>query len=206
MKKIETIYHYLLWQALDQNQFRHTQQQLAADFNYSTGTIHYALERPTQIGAIRKAGKFFVLQDFNKLLYYWANLRNTTTDTLQRFQLNLSVTEIEASLPPQAILGGYSAATTYLKEPPADYDRVSIYIQPNLVSAITNRYPQANIITATKDYPQANLEVLRLPSQLPVLEITTTPILAFVDIWNKAEWYAHDFTKELQKEFDAILS
>ena len=62
--------------ALEEKQFKHTQQSLAKLFGYSLSTINHALASPSQLGAIRKESKFFVLEDFQKFLYYWASVRN----------------------------------------------------------------------------------------------------------------------------------
>ena len=82
MKKIETIWHYLLYQAIEQKEFQHTQAGLAELFHFSTSTINLALVKPTAIGAVRKSGKFFVLADVFKLLYLAATIRSLAKDIL----------------------------------------------------------------------------------------------------------------------------
>ena len=76
MKKIETIWHHLLWQALINKKFSHTQQELAKEFGYSLSTIHLAVTKAADIGAVRIGSKSFAVENAKKLLYYWASLRN----------------------------------------------------------------------------------------------------------------------------------
>lgn len=76
MKKIETIWHYIFYEALTHKQFKFIQQELTIRFSYSLSTIHYAIGVPTSIGATRKESKFFVRAHFMKLLLYWASVRN----------------------------------------------------------------------------------------------------------------------------------
>ena len=97
MKKIETIWHHLLYSALKENNFKHTQKQLAGKFGYSLSTINYALTVPEKIGAIRKESKFFVLADFKKLLYYFASFRNFNKDIIYQTYVDEPVGEIELS-------------------------------------------------------------------------------------------------------------
>lgn len=66
MKKIETIWHHLLWQVLEKKQFKHTQQGLAREFGYSLSTVHSAVKKVADIGAVRVAGKFFKVENAKK--------------------------------------------------------------------------------------------------------------------------------------------
>lgn len=200
MKKIETIYHHLLWTAVDKGQFRHTQQNLARDFNYSTSTVHYALEKPTALGAVRKASKFFVLQDFKKLLYYWANLRNIKPDILLQLSLNLSAIDIEQLLPANTFLGGYGAATRYLQTTPVDYNQVMVYARPEQTSLFQDRFQYE-----LRENHAPQLTVLKLPPYPETRAETTTPIQTFVDLWNRPEWYAHDFLRALESKLENEL-
>src|SRR3989339_19156 len=118
MKKIETIWHHILWSALEKRQFKHTQKSLAEFFGYSLSTVNHALTVPSQTGAIRKETKFFVLADFKKLLYYWASIRNLEKDIIYKTNYEASIPEIEGLLPASAIYAGYSAGLFILKASP----------------------------------------------------------------------------------------
>ncbi|MBI4041871.1 MAG: hypothetical protein HY391_00180, partial [Deltaproteobacteria bacterium] len=141
MKKIETCWHYLLYEALVQRKFKHTQQELAEKLHYSSSTIHHALRVPAQIGAVRKASKFFVVEDVEKLLYYWASLRNLERDILYKTLVHAPIREMEGLVPPSCIFACYTAAKTMLGEAPADYSKVYFYAQRETLEEVKNRFP-----------------------------------------------------------------
>lgn len=199
MKKIETIWHHLLNSAIEQANYKHTQQELAHRFGYSISTVNYALKNPENIGAIRKESKFFILQDFQKLLYYWASLRNLESDIIYKTQVSSSVFEIEGLVPPQAVYGCYSAVRHQFTEPPADYDKVFFYLSHNNLLDVQRRFP------LNKKNP-ANVFVLKMPEKFKVNHGTTTLPQTFVDIWNLRDWYAHDFCKFLEEKMHGLLS
>lgn len=198
MKKIETIWHCLLWSALEKKQFKHTQQELAKYFDYSLSTVHHAIEVPSQIGAIRKESKFFVLEDFKKLLYYWASVRRLNSNIIYQTKSDLSVFDREGLVPPEAIYAGYSAAKKLLREPPADYDKVYFYLTEKDLEETKRRFPPE------KGTP--NLFVLKMPAMMPKYGKITTLPQTFVDIWNLKDWYSHDFTKTLEEKMYELLS
>ena len=199
MKKIETIWHHILTEALKEGRFRYTQQELAVRFHYSLSTIHHALRIPTEMGAIRKAGKFFVLQDFKKLLYYWASVRSLTRDVLYGTAADLPVREIEGLALPGSLYGAYSAATKLLGEPPADYSKVYFYILPDQLANFQRRFPPR-----PKNPP--NTFALKMLPLLGKYGSTTTLAQTFVDLWNLTDWYARDFTQALEGKIDGLLS
>ncbi|OGD61812.1 hypothetical protein A2160_04055 [Candidatus Beckwithbacteria bacterium RBG_13_42_9] len=199
MKKIETIWHYLLWSALEKREFKHTQQKLAQEFDYSLSTINYALFIPSQMGAIRKESKFFVLQDFFKLLYYWASLRNLNKDLIYQTYVKETTSEIEGLVPPESVYAGYSAARRILDEPPADYAQIHLYFPQKLLTKIQARFP------ANRDQIP-NLFVFKLSPIMERYGKISTLAQTFVDIWNLKDWYSHDFTKALEEKIRGILS
>jgi len=199
MKKIETIWHYLLFEALENKKYRHTQQELAKLFGYSLSTVNYALNEPAQIGAVRKESKFFVLENFNKLLYFWASQRALSKDILYQTYLAEPVREIEGLLPPNSIYACYSAARKILGEAAADYSKVYFYFDEKNLAAVKRRFP------AVKN-KEANVFILKAnPSTKKPGRITTLP-QTFVDIWNLKDWYSQDFIKALEKKINEKLS
>lgn len=199
MKKIEIIWHHLLTSALNDHQYQHTQAGIAASFHYSTSTVHAALTRPTALGAIRKSGKFFVLADPTKLLYFWATNRNLARDTLYHTTSPLSVRELESLIPPTAAYGGYSAATRLLDSPPADYTHIFFYLPTQDLTSAKSRFPHASS-------GPTQLTILKTPPQLGFFNSLTSLPLTFVDLWGQPDWYAADFTKSLGDKFHALLS
>ncbi len=198
MKKIETIWHHLLFQTIEKKEFQHTQAALADSFGFSTSTINLALDKPTSIGAIRKSGKFFVVSDPRKLLYLAATIRNLTRDTLYHTNSILPITELEGLATPDTVYGGYTAAKYLLGEPPADYNHLYLYAQPSSLPSLKLRYPKSQV-------GNNHIVVLDLPPHLPLTGHTSLP-LTFVDIWNMSDWYAHDFIVSLEAKINGLLS
>lgn len=199
MKKIETILHEILDEALYKGNFKRTQQEIAAKLGYSLSTVNHALNIPTQIGAIRKESKFFVLQDFKKLLYYWASVRNLARDIVYATHVNLPVLQIEGQALPDSIYACYSAARHLLGEPPADYAAVYFYIKAEQLPHFQERFP-----LDTTAAP--NVFALRSPQNFRHTKEGTTLIQTFVDIWNLKDWYAKDFIRALEEKIDGLLS
>ncbi|OGV96245.1 hypothetical protein A2W24_04050 [Microgenomates group bacterium RBG_16_45_19] len=199
MRKIETIYHHLLNSAYADNRFQHTQQELSQKFSFSLSTVNHALVVPQQLGAVRKESKYFVLADFKKLIYYWASIRNLGKDIVYTTHIDMPVLDIEASIPPESIFAGYSAGRLILKEPPADYDKVYFYTDIAL-DLLKQRFPPQPKNTA------ANVLVLKLALPMRLYGPRTTLPQTFVDIWNLNDWYAREFTQELEGKFHGLLS
>lgn len=199
MKKIETIWHYLLNEAINKRVFRHTQQGLAQWSGFSLSTINHALEKPSQIGAIRKETKFFVLEDTIKLLYYWASIRNVQKSILYETYAEGSIHEREGLVLPSGIYACYSAATKHLGEPPADYTQLYFYESEKNLKEVERRFPKQN-------RQAANVYILKKsPGMGAYGQITTIP-QTFVDIWNLRDWYSKDFVVKLEEKIHELLS
>ena len=179
--------------------FRFTQQEIARNFGFSLSTVNFALKTPTAIGAIRKETKFFVLQDFKKLLYYWASFRNLERDLIYRTHFPESIHQIEGLVPPDAVYAGYSAfAKITNEEAPSDYSKVYFYLDGNELSRVIDRFPK----NAKKE---PNVFVLKIPEYLKgqkVTDITQT----FVDIWNMGDWYAKEFIGSLEEKITSLIN
>ena len=198
MKKIETLWHHILYEALTHKTFKFTQQELAGEFGYSLSTVHHALVVPTAIGAIRKETKFFVLANFMKLLLYWASVRNLKRSIIYQTSSPLSVTEREGLVPPTAVFACYSAGRRILGEPPADYDEVYFYDDPSSLPEIHRRFPPV----ASR---RPNVVVLSTDGQLRHYGGVTTTPQTYVDIWNLSDWYSTDFTRALEEKIHGLL-
>jgi len=199
MKKIETIWHYLLYQAIEQKSLKHTQSALALDFGFSISTINLALKKPTAIGAIRKSGKFFVVADAQKLLYLASTIRNLSKDIIYQTKSEMPIHALEGLAPASAIFGGYTAASHLLGgEPPADYSSLYLYCDPICLEEVSIRYPSSKT-------GSTQVIVLRKPIYSPTPNTTSLPH-TFVDIWNMRDWYARDFTIALEEKINGLLS
>ena len=195
MKKIEIIWRELLYQAIEKGNRQFTQKGLAKEFNFSTSTVFQALKAPRKMGAVRVTGRFFVLENPEKLLYHWASVRNLKKDVIFTARVELPILEIEGRMPPTVVFGGYSSARQKLSAPPADYDKVYIYSQ-NL-EEIKERF--------NLQKGRENLIVLKPDKFLTDYGQTTTLAQTFVDLWNLSDWYAKEFTGALKKKIDELL-
>ena len=201
MKKIETIWHHILYEALTHKTFKFTQQELAREFDYSLSTVHHAIEVPAVMGAIRKETKFFVLADPMKLLLYWGSVRNLSNSISYSTYYEGPILKAQGELPVGVVYGGYTAAKHLLGTTPADYDKVYCYYHD--LEDFERRFPPNH------KHPD-NIFVLRMPNIKEYTERypggTTSLSHTFVDIWNMADWFAADFTRALEEKIHGLLS
>lgn len=196
MKKIEIIWRELLFSALEKGIRRFEQKELAEKFNFSTSTVFQALKVPRQMGAVRVTGRFFILEDPEKLLYHWASERNPEKEISTSFRAEGSALEIEGMMPPKTVFGAYTAARLILKTPPADYDKVYLYSSDP--DKIKERIVIAN--------GPPNLFVLQPDPFLSLYGQKTTLAQTFVDLWNLRDWFARDYSRAVKEKIDGILS
>ncbi len=199
MKKIETIWHHLLWSAIEKGEFKHTQKSLANYFGYSLSTVNLAIKKASLIGAVQVSGKFFVTGNPKKLLYFWATHRNIEKDMVYETCADLPVSEIEGLIPPQAIMASYTTAKKILGEAPADYSKVFFYLNENNLETAIKRFPP------TQSKNPKNIFVLKSYLKQPKYGQTTSLPQTFVDIWGQADWYAKDFIVSLEEKIDEVL-
>jgi len=196
MTKKEIIWREILYQGIEKKSRQFTQKKLASIFGFSLSTVFNALKIPREIGAVRVTGRYFILQDPEKLLYLWATHRNLKKEILYKTQIKkASVFEIEGMMPPEIIYGAYSAFRKRFKEVPADYDKIYIYAKK--INEIKKRFPPK------KGYE--NLIVLQSDPFLKKYGKITTLAQTFVDLWNLPEWYARDFYLDLGNKIRELL-
>jgi len=198
MKKIETIWHHLLWLALEKREFKHTQKKIAEYFGYSLSTVNLAVKQLALVGAIDIRGKFFVINDAKKILLYWATHRNIQKSIIYETYVDQPIQEIEGLIPFDAIIGGYSAVKYILKELPSDYSKVYFYIDEGKIEEVKKRFP--------KSTNASNLIVLKAYPKQHIYGKSTSLPQTFVDLWNMNDWYAKDFLQELERKIDGLLS
>lgn len=199
MQKIETIWHDLLWNALEKGKFRHTQKAISERFGYSLSTVNLAIKEVESVGAIKMSGRFFTVSDVKKLLYFWATHRNLGRDIIYKTWVDEPVLEIEGFIPDGAIFACYTSAKEILKEIPSDYSKVYFYFEEGNLDIVKKRFP-------FKKSENPNIFVLRqAPWQKDYGQITSLPN-TFVDLWNLSDWYAKDFLMALDRKIDGLLS
>ncbi len=196
MKKIEIIWRELLFQAIERGNRQFTQKELAQIFGFSTSTVFQALKMPRQMGSVRVTGRFFILEDPEKLLYHWASVRNLQKDTLLIAHVDLPIFEIEGLMPPDVVFGGFSAARKILGQAAADYDTVYVY---------ANSTDQLKVRFALKQ-GRANMIVLKADPYISRYGQITTLAQTFVDLWNISSWQAKEFLHDLKEKIDGFLS
>lgn len=202
MKKIEIIWRQLLYQAIEKGNRHFVQKDLAEEFGFSVSTVFQALKIPRKMGAVRVTGRYFTLEDAEKLLYQWANQRNFKKDIIFSARVELPVLEIEGNLPPGVVFAAYTAARHILSEPPADYDKVYIYAKETgkekLLTEIKERF------LVKKEMP--NLFILKADNWIDDYGETTSLAQTFVDLWNLTDWYAKEFSQAIKEKIDELLS
>jgi len=201
MLKIETIWHYLLYEALEKSRTTFTQQDLAGEFGFSTSTVHHALDIPTRLGAIRKTGKGFGLENFQKLLYYWASARRLERDIIFSCYIDKDVRQIEALVPAEAIYACYSAYRMKYQEPAGDYSKVHIYLDKVVKQELLARMDVGRV---DKD-KEPNFFVLKKSPDMEKYGTITTIPQTFVDIWNMSDWYSGEFITQLKDKMHGLL-
>jgi hypothetical protein len=195
MQKKEIIWREILYQGIEKKQLQFTQKELSAVFDFSLSTVFNALKVPRQIGAIKVTGRYFTLQEPEKLLYLWGTKRNFKKDIIYQTHVKESVFELEGSLPSGIVYGAYSAFRKRFKVLPADYDKV--YVYTSKIDEIKKRFPPK------RGYE--NLIVLKADPFLKKYGKITTLAHTFVDLWNLPEWYARDFYLDLGNKIKETL-
>ncbi len=220
MKKIEIIWREMLFQTIEgknppssprlrsglrwaSRQF--TQKELAKKFNFSTSTVFQALKTPRKMGAVRVTGRFFVLEDPEKLLYHWASVRDLKKDIIFSGRTNLPVLEMEGRLPPDVIFGGFSAARQMVGSS-ADYDKVFIYAKNADSVKERFKFEKVRFRQGFGGQGGKNFIVFKTDKFLSSYGQTTTLAQTFVDLWNSPEWYAKEYVKALKEKIDGFLS
>lgn len=196
MKKIEIIWREVLFGTIEKKQRQFTQKAMATDLDVSTSTVFAALKAPRRMGAARVTGRFFVIEDAEKLLFHWASIRNLQKDIIFAGRVNLPVLEIEGLMPPQVVFACFSAARHYLDAVPADYDKVYVYATD--IEPVRHRFEFVR--------GQPNVFVAKGDSFLSRYGVKTTLAQTFVDLWNLSDWQAKDFAKAIKEKIDEFLS
>lgn len=183
----ETVWRHILVAHLAHDRSRWPSVQGLVDdlATVSRSTVHHALHRPVEIGAVHvlpgrhPETSAMTLVDPLKLLLHWAATRRLRKDILDRYWTPAPAAEIEAApTNPGTILGGFGAVVAHRKaNNVADYDRVVFYRDPGLNITRSDQPP---------DWPGDATEVLVLEPD-PGLDRygPITPLgQAFVDLWS----------------------
>lgn len=192
MLKKELIWREILHGCFEEGILTFTQKELAQRLKVSLSTVNNALQLPRSAGAIEVSGRNFRIKDKEKFLILWASHRRFARQIIYKTRVDRSVFETEGFMPPGVIYGAYSAVAKKYDNPPADYDAVYIYADPDRLLEIKRRFP------SRKAAP--NLIVLKADPLLKNYGELTPDVQTFADLWNLPQWYAKDFLNELRKK------
>jgi hypothetical protein len=181
----EQLWRHLIVSASTGRREWQTLTELAGDVDAAVSSVHDALARPVEIGAVGTwpAGGVMVL-DPERLTILWAGRRRLVRDVKRRFRVAASATEVERVLAADAVvLGGFGAVVAALgANTIADYETVLVYGDPAGLEAA----------------PDGPTEVIVLePDPLLPRYGRTTPLAqAWVDLFCLPGWQAARFVHE----------
>jgi hypothetical protein len=185
MYKSEMVYRELIEFAAE----KLTQLGLSKRLGVSISTVNNALKPLVAIGAVKILQRGIRVTDKEKLLLYWASVRDLERDMIYSTRSDKPTSEIEKSMPADVAYTAYSAYKFRFGGVPADYSEVFVYSEG--VEEIERRFPRQS--------GPRNLFVLKTDERLVGLSKDGIAPLGqvFVDLWNLREWYAREFVKEL---------
>ena len=193
MKKAELVYREMLYQAIEKKNRVLTQAGLARGLNISLSIVNSAVKALEKMGAVAISPRNLKVTDIKKILYYWASIRNLQKDIIYATRVEKPITEIEKSMPDNAIFAAYTAYKFKFNDVPADYSEIYVYGDESL----KGRFPPNKGVS--------NLFVLKKDNMIEKYGKTTTAANTFVDIWNLKEWYAKEFLKAMEERLNGIL-
>lgn len=193
MKKIETVYREMLYNAIEKGKKNLTQSYLAKSLQVSLSTVNLALKPLARMNAIRIKKMGFDIIDVKKILYYWASVRNIENDIIYKTRVEEPVAAIEKQMPDDIVFTAFSAYKFKFKDVPADYSEVYVYG----FDEIKNRFKPND--------KNPNLFVLKKDNQIEKYGKTAAIANIFVDLWNLRQWYAKDFLKALEAKIARVL-
>lgn len=192
MFKKEIIWRELLFQAIEKKKFQTTQKELARKFHFSLSTVFNALKIPRAVGAVVVGGRGIQVRDWEKLLTLWATIRKLSQDIVYQTYTGFDAVETEKSMPNNIIWTAYAGfRLKYPDNPlPASYDKVYVYADDSILSAIKKRFPPSGV-------KEPNLFILKSDAWLKNYGCIAPTAQMLVDFWNLKDWYANNFYKTL---------
>lgn len=168
-----------------------SQLGLSKTLGFSLSTINNALKPLVAMGAVTVLPRGLKAVDKEKVLLYWASIRNLAKDVLYSTHAGAQPGAVEKSMPGGIVYSAYSAFKFKFHEVPADYSEIYVYC--DTPAEVKKRFPPQ------KGPP--NLFVLKSDRRL--FELSKKDIApmsqVFVDLWNTKEWYAKEYIKRLKE-------
>jgi len=203
MKKSEVVIREVACNFLDGKK-KFTQLELSQILGLSISTVNNIVKKLDSLGALRVESKYFAITDFKKLVLFFATHRNLEKDIIYRTRVNMSVTEIENSLPEMVAFTAYTAYVLHYAEAPSDYSEVYFYVDPEAMEEIRARFKERggppNVIALKPD--EKLLSDIR---EKRLRESSVCPVQAFADLWNINTWYAKAYLESLEGRLNGVL-
>ncbi|MGH9111394.1 MAG: hypothetical protein ACRDZN_03710 [Acidimicrobiales bacterium] len=193
MSKTEQVWRHLATGAIERGRRRWLSVTgLATELDMGVSTVHRALSRPAEIGAVDVLpGGGVRVVDPGRLLIVWAGQRRLRRDVVDRFRLPGSAPLVERSIGSRAaVLGGFGSVVAHMGgNTIADYETVLVYGEPRIARQRGIADPDPGRVT----------EVIVLePDPLLVRYGRVTPLTqAWVDLFNLPGWQAARFVHQL---------
>lgn len=193
MKKSNLILREILHKVYEKNENFMSQKSVAENCKTSSETVNRLVTKLNRIKAIEKKPQGFRVTKPQKILQYWAAIRDLHKDILWSTKSAYSMREIETELPKKSILTAYSGYRKKFRKKPFPYKKVYAYSDPKKVKKrfSESKKPGGNLIILKKD---AHLEKVSNEQTPPLPQI-------YVDLWqigtNSAERYQEKIEKEL---------
>jgi hypothetical protein len=125
-------------------------------------------------------------------LYIWATQRNLNKEIVYSAHVPESAQKIEGRMPDGIIFGVYSAYAMKYNDAPADYGKVYVYADDEILLEIKKRF-------SSQKKSEPNLFVIKCDPELKKFKNITPDVQTFADLWNMKDWYAKDFLNALKK-------
>ncbi len=190
MEKKELVYLYLAAN-FRKGRTKFTQKQIASKLKISLSTVNNALKPLVKMHAVEVYPRGFTLKDFEKLMFYWASVRDIEKDIIYSTFYSESPSKIESSMPSDVLFTAYSGYKIVTRNAPADYSEIYVYSEK--IDEIKKRFPKRKgpkNIFVLRSHP-----LLKKFSNKNCVDMS----LIFVDLWNLYEWYAKEFIKGAKK-------
>ncbi len=195
LSRTEWVWRHLLVKALTgSGERRHSLSSLATDLGLSKTTVHSALDRPRQIGAVKSGRTGVRVLDPERLLLLWAGHRDLSRDVVYETRAKASLEALEDALTRGFVLGGFTAYRLAVgRNTVADYDTVLAY---GAAAEAARRLPPRR---------SGRIRVLILePDPLLHSYGDYTPIpQTYVDIFNLPGWQAARFFVDMTRRLFA---
>jgi hypothetical protein len=202
----EAVLREILCEALNGKKIE--QERISQVLRISIGLVNKTVSKLDQIGAVSKEGRSYLVIAFEKILTYWASIHNLRRDLIYWTGVLEPVREIERNLPGGVIFSAYTAFNHLFNEVPSDYSEVWVYVPPDLLPEVKERFPSNNL--------PVNLYVLKSDDLLRDnsrrysggRNIVSIPQL-YADLWNIPTWYSKEYINSLESKLremkDGIL-